>query len=505
MRKVGRVYAISLLALTFCISSLSACIKPAGGTGVSASARSNVRETAALTSKNPGEGTADRKTAAATTRSNPGTDAAQSGVQEPDVTPDPGTDPDNGSQDPGTGDPENIDLQGKTVTISVWPAYPSRALLQVKTWLADTMTQRYNFQVAYVTGGQSYTLYHNFTTSFLSGLWFADVIMLTGEQAFPFMVEKNMIHPLDDYINFQYGLYANHFQQNTLWKGKHYGIQDGLIPPQGLMTYNKDLIAAVGQPDPLVLQRQNNWNFEQLQNISLACTSDRNGDGKNDIYGLSIRQEIFARNMLHANNGDYTRLVNDRYEFALDEAVSLETLQFISNLLHYYKVATADSRYDSFIKGKAAFASELFTRTSAMDFACGVVFYPKGPYANDYVNVITQTPFYAFPTNSQIPIRELSAALSQMWAYWNTDNPVYAGFQNHLEEWASNMACNAEDIRTFTEAVSKMRLPAHSNFMEFTAFCEEQVFSKLSSSASIPSIIEMIKPQAQAMLTQYNQ
>lgn len=506
MTKCSKTIVYNLIVLSFLLQVLTGCGffthgKPPASTG-------KVTETGKKSSTINASGSTKRTTTKTSTynsdtRPDIDPDGKTSNSPTNGIGPTPSTvNPDPSGNDPGI---PGIDLEGRTVKISVWPTYTPAEDRSVKNWLRDTRTNMYNFSLEYETGGQWDTLYINFTSAFLSGLWFADVIMVSGEQAFPYMVSRGMIHPLDEYLNFGAGLYANVFQTNTLWKGRHYGIQEGLIYPNNLITYNKDVIRAAGQPDPQTLQQQGIWNFSNFKSIANVCAADKNGDGKNDIWGISIlSQDVFTRNMLHANGGDYTRIYGGKYTFALDEPVALQTLNFISELLNYDNIATADNGA-SFYNGQAAFTSEVLRKNTKVPPNCGVVFYPKGDNIHDYTSVITGQPFYAFPVNSEIPAEKLVPVLADMWAYWNLNNERSMSFEDHIIQWTQSRAVTDNDIPTLIDAaLYKLKIPAHSNFMMFTNLCETQIFSKLSSSAPIAMIIDSVKPQASAYLEQYN-
>ncbi|SDA09239.1 extracellular solute-binding protein [Ruminococcus sp. YE71] len=82
---------------------------------------------------------------------------------------------------------------------------------------------------------------------------------------FPRGAIKNMIQPLDDYIDFDSALWADMKSANDqfVFKGSHY-VAVSRVDPSYIWIYNKNVIADNGLDDPAELYAKGEWNWDTM-------------------------------------------------------------------------------------------------------------------------------------------------------------------------------------------------------------------------------------------------
>jgi len=270
----------------------------------------------------------------------------------------------------------------------------------------------------------------------------ADIVYLERNSGIIDMILNKYILPLDEYIDYSSQAYNNPIQNNSLWKGQHYGVAtfgSAKTLYNRLMSYNKTLIAEAGLPDPYELMQQGQWTWEEFLNICKKVTADTNGDGINDTWGMFTKNtnDVFY-NFLYANNASYTKESDDgKIEFALESNEAIEALQFVSDIHNNYKIiqntelTKADE--DLFMSGKAAFKwnSPVTDVKKDKPFEIGYVCYPKGPSASDYISYANAGDFFAIPATAEDP-KSIASVMSCLFSYFDssqseflTDDDVY--------------------------------------------------------------------------------
>jgi len=309
-------------------------------------------------------------------------------------------------EEPAKEEPQEkkFDLQGQTIKIGTWwdgadPRSVAEAdrdpgtIEQIK--LIEAAEKKYNCKIEYVKFGEYDKYVENFTTTSLAGEPFADVVVLELFWAFPQMVDKGLIEPVDQWLDMNDPKYNNWMKAGGSYNGKQYGLYDGAPSPYGFF-YNKTLIDQMGLEDPYKLYKEGNWTWDKFREYLKAATKDTNGDGKVDVYGLSGAYEktpMLAKQFIYTNNGAVAK--NDEsgaLKFTMGDENSIQALQFMSDLYNTDKSIMQPVPEDAskeFIAGKsvmyAGFSWEYSgLRDNMKDKTLGYVFFPKGPKADAY-------------------------------------------------------------------------------------------------------------------------
>jgi len=112
------------------------------------------------------------------------------------------------------------------------------------------------------------------------------------------------------------------------------------------LAYNPTLFQRYNVPEPSEL-----WSTEEFLEAAKRLTMDTNGDGIDDLYGITLSSSLNRWPVIALQNGADFKPTSGK------EAL-VKTLTFMHDLLYRHRVATLSPRYvlnsDSFAKGKAA-------------------------------------------------------------------------------------------------------------------------------------------------------
>ncbi|PIE31957.1 sugar ABC transporter substrate-binding protein [candidate division KSB3 bacterium] len=128
-------------------------------------------------------------------------------------------------------------------------------------------------------------------------------------------------------------------------EGKIYAIPFAWVGT--VLFYNKTLFDAAGQAYP-----DWGWTWDDFVSAAKALTKDSDGDGKTDVWGTLIYGRYATHDSwLFQNDADY--LDPTKRKFMKTDSL-VETISFLSDLVHTYKVAPNPKQYDLDSSGKKA-------------------------------------------------------------------------------------------------------------------------------------------------------
>lgn len=310
-----------------------------------------------------------------------------------------------------------IDMKGETIKILSWgeksPADPSTEEGDLTLKRQQELEKKYNTKIVWemVPWGKSLDM---MTAAKLSGEPCADVVLMEYEWAFPTMAAQGYFLPVDDLFNFDDPKWPSDLRKLGSYNGKMYGIRTSTGAATGIY-YNREILKREGLTDPQELVAKDQWNWDAFLNITKTATKDLNGDGNIDQWGLVGYAPILARNWIYSNNGKIVDNVDGKINFTAGEPNSIEALRFIYDLVHKYKVMmpNVNGNFEDynesqkvFNSGKAAMVSgEIWEGATRKDMTdeYGFVWYPKGPKAQNYSNVVTNFSMWFLPANSKHP------------------------------------------------------------------------------------------------------
>src|SRR5262249_30830712 len=136
-------------------------------------------------------------------------------------------------------------------------------------------------------------------------------------------------------------------------RGHLYGLPSTFTPY--VMYYNRDLLASAGLDPP-----RPGWTWDEFAAACRAVTRDRDGDGRIDVWGVSLTQWLQAvAPWIWQAGGEL--LDQHAQRSRMGESASIEALSFLHRLLHEEGVASFDASFANqlsqglFQAGRAAF------------------------------------------------------------------------------------------------------------------------------------------------------
>lgn len=177
--------------------------------------------------------------------------------------------------------PMNFDsIKGTTVKIHVG-ANPSDKDKKI----AAEFEAKYGCKVSYVLISWS-----EFQTKFVQSVNSKNPVdyITVSDQEFVNYAAKNLIQPIDSYINLNDSRFSQKFMGMFQWKGKHYVMYNpaNYTSSYGFIFFNKTMFEDEGITDPYTLYKQGKWNFQQFRETARLMTKDTNKDGKMEIRGF---------------------------------------------------------------------------------------------------------------------------------------------------------------------------------------------------------------------------
>ena len=203
-------------------------------------------------------------------------------------------------------------------------------------------------------------------------------------------------------INLSDSKWFKAISEGTTFDGKIYGFNNE-AEPGTVCIFNSTLLKEKNCADPYELYKAGKWNWEEFEKLAKFMTIDENGDNNPEIYGITTVDWgtfQFETPFIYANGGNILKYDNGKFRFALLDSDAQEALNFVRKLYNekvlYPQTPTSnEGARDLFMSRKAAFMFHQFGMVGyikEMDDNFGVLPFPKGPQAKDYVSMSAQLP-----------------------------------------------------------------------------------------------------------------
>ena len=139
-----------------------------------------------------------------------------------------------------------------------------------------------------------------------------DFIGADDMDVFPKGAIKNMIEPIDDYINFDDPLWSQMKNANDqfMYKGKHY-VAVSRVDPSYIWIYNKTVMEDNGYEDPAELYYKGEWNWDKLSEMCVDFT-DAEADkwAMDGWYYENALTESSGKPLVGMENGNIVNNIN---------------------------------------------------------------------------------------------------------------------------------------------------------------------------------------------------
>lgn len=234
----------------------------------------------------------------------------------------------------------------------------------------------------------------------------------TSDQDFINYAAKNLIMPIDQYINMSETKY---FEKSIMdlfkWKGKHYLMQSALskLDTFGFIFYNKTMFEDAGEKEPITYYKEGKWNFDTFRDVARKMSKDTDGDGKMDIRGFAS----WWYDGFIGMNGNTQVVINDNGTIGvtLNQPNAYAAMQLIEDMqLKDKSFEWNVNQGDMFLNSKVAMvferawqavgSYELYDKKTFPD-DIGICPPPKGTNAGDKYYAPALFTGYAIPTGAK--------------------------------------------------------------------------------------------------------
>lgn len=409
-----------------------------------------------------------------------------------------------------------IDMGGATITIAYnWDYVPATSDYEYnpETDGAGVLTdleamkyveEKYNCRVQRINLPWDQRI-ERITTSVMTGEPVADLILLDLQQILP-LAAQGLLLPLNDFVPETADVFT---EGDTLISGgkllgKDYALLQSTAATTGyFLGVNLELIDDLGLENPAELYAKGEWTWDKLEEICRAATRDTDGDGQNDVFGLSGAPYEVAFQLIAANDGYMASAENRRQ--GLDDPRTMEALNFFNKLYTEEKVAyIANNDIDDwngnrfgYTEGKSAlFLCQDWLLGTAPSFEFTIVPFPVGP-----ANTSGKT-FSTVVNGACIP----KSCANPLWAYIVYEE--LTGYTTHEErsegtiEWLGTMYLTEEDVMMSVEICGTQA--AYEDCTGFANFPNYDLIKSILVDGNTPAqAVEQYKQVAQDCIDEF--
>ena len=271
-----------------------------------------------------------------------------------------------------------------------------------------------------------------------------------------------------------------------------FGYQNDMV----FVAYNKTLLEREGLPDLYELYLDGEWTWEAATDIAVKATTDTDGDGEIDQWGI-----VDARpwDLAVSNGASLTRIdENGKVVFTGDEPAYLEALEqyreWWSELEVQMPTYGSSDLMNTFINGKGAMffyggAWQLPKIMEGMTDEWAIVPYPKGPRVEEYQWTVQALNTTVIPINAKDP----EALLALKTFLWREEDVT-------ISELLAAHVTNQESAEVFLAANNEWTGNASRLFEKLLATYADDVRLVASGEKSAAACMAELKPVIQANL-----
>ena len=360
------------------------------------------------------------------------------------------------------------DLGGMEIIIRDWwtgePTEPSNDYEEAREEYREWIQSTYNFtikQTAISDWGSTPEDFVNYATTGGDENY---VFILRDDPAITGAMANGLMYDLAtlDCLDFSEAKFQKNLLHKLYSKGDSiYAMYAGVSEPRGGVYFNKRILTEAGiDPESIYdLQASGDWTWDKWTELMDQVQQDTDNDGVIDIYGTTQNNGNLTNSAVWSNNGEYVGQENGQYVYKLENAETVEALEFAVKIFDNYTLpypegANWDYYKEAFLNGQAAFMPEdgyagtpgNFLQDMVDDF--GWVAFPKGPKATDYTNCWSNNP-------AAIPACYDADKAWKIAFAWNLYTNEAPGWEDY-EGWKPNYYAGFRDTRAVDETAKML-------------------------------------------------
>ena len=291
------------------------------------------------------------------------------------------------------------DLGGMEIIIRNWwapeePAAPETPYEIARQEYRDWIQETYNFTIKEQAIGDWGSVPADFVEYCTTGgddnnyvFTLRDDAAVTGAMAQGLMRDLTTL----DCLDFSEEKFTKNLLHEQYSKGDAvYAMYAGVSEPRTGLFFNKKLLKDAGiDPETIYdMQANGTWTFDAWTNLMDQVQQDKDNDGVVDVWGTTQNNGVLVENAVYSNDGEFIGMENGQYVYKLEDAETLEALEWAVNVFNNYTLpypegAQWDYFKEAFKNGEAAFMPEDAYNITGMckdwEFEYGYVMFPMGP------------------------------------------------------------------------------------------------------------------------------
>lgn len=222
---------------------------------------------------------------------------------------------------------QNASAQNAEVRFAFWGDPAEEAAYNAVVAAFEEANPTIDIQTDYTPGQGDYLT--KISTSFAGGA--APDIFLINYRNFGQYAASDALEPVEPYLAASEVIAAEDYYDVSLNAFKYGGVEQTCMPQNVsslVVYYNQDLFEANGVALP-----ETGWTWDEFLSAAKALTTDTDGDGAIDTYGMVMEQSIYRfTSFITSNGGQLVDDVDNPTTLTIDSPEAIEALQWIADL-----------------------------------------------------------------------------------------------------------------------------------------------------------------------------